>query len=190
MQPQPARLEIAQSVVKGGRAGRCTAEVTLSQSGPASSSSPLLLPLPIPRHAQLGGSGVQPLAIRRNTQRPISPIFCQSGEKKRRRDARPTLFTFLSFVLVKCAELSSAKTSFHTPQRSSSNPTAMDRERILAARTIEGMIAEGHTIIIFEDYVLRLDSWLAKHPGGQLAVLHMVGKDATDEITVYVSYPS
>lgn len=62
----------------------------------------------------------------------------------------------------------------------------MDRERILEARTIEGMIAEGQTIVIFEDYVLRLDSWLAKHPGGQLAILHMVGKDATDEITVYV----
>ncbi len=44
------------------------------------------------------------------------------------------------------------------------------------------MIAAGHTIVIFEDYVLRLDSWLDRHPGGRLAILHMVGKDATDEI--------
>jgi delta8-fatty-acid desaturase len=47
------------------------------------------------------------------------------------------------------------------------------------------MIAEGRIIVIFEDNVLRLDSWLDKHPGGRLAILHMVGKDATDEMTVY-----
>ncbi|MCU6308672.1 cytochrome b5 domain-containing protein [Enterobacter quasiroggenkampii] len=46
------------------------------------------------------------------------------------------------------------------------------------------MIADGHTVLIFQDYVLRLDGWLAKHPGGRLPILHMVGKDATDEITV------
>lgn len=45
------------------------------------------------------------------------------------------------------------------------------------------MIAEGRIIVIFEDYVLGLDSWLSKHPGGRLAILHMVGKDATDEMT-------
>ena len=61
---------------------------------------------------------------------------------------------------------------------------AMDRERILTARSIDAMIAEGQAVLIFEDYVLRLDSWLAKHPGGRLPILHMVGKDATDEITV------
>lgn len=60
----------------------------------------------------------------------------------------------------------------------------MDRDRILTARSIEAMIADGHTVLIFQDYVLRLDGWLAKHPGGRLPILHMVGKDATDEITV------
>ena len=60
----------------------------------------------------------------------------------------------------------------------------MDRERVLTARSIDAMIAEGQAVLIFEDYVLRLDSWLAKHPGGRLPILHMVGKDATDEITV------
>jgi sphingolipid 8-(E)-desaturase len=58
----------------------------------------------------------------------------------------------------------------------------MDRDQILSARVIEGMIAQGNTIVIFDDMVLRLDSWLDKHPGGRLAILHMVGKDATDEI--------
>ncbi len=58
----------------------------------------------------------------------------------------------------------------------------MCRDSILTPRLVEGMVAAGHTIVIFEDMVLRLDSWLDKHPGGRLAILHMVGKDATDEI--------
>lgn len=58
----------------------------------------------------------------------------------------------------------------------------MDRDRILTPRMVEGMIAEGHVIVMYEGMVLRLDSWLEKHPGGRLAILHMVGKDATDEI--------
>lgn len=60
----------------------------------------------------------------------------------------------------------------------------MNRDRIFSRREVEGLIADGQTIIIFEDNVLRLDSWLDKHPGGRLAVLHMVGRDATDEIKV------
>lgn len=58
------------------------------------------------------------------------------------------------------------------------------RDRILTPPAIKRMIAEGQTIVIFDDFVLRLDSWLGKHPGGRLAILHMIGKDATDEMTV------
>ncbi|KXX77529.1 Delta(8)-fatty-acid desaturase [Madurella mycetomatis] len=61
----------------------------------------------------------------------------------------------------------------------------MKRDSILAAAAVEGLIAEGRAIVIFEDYVLQLDSWLDKHPGGRLAILHMVGRDATDEIKAY-----
>lgn len=38
--------------------------------------------------------------------------------------------------------------------------------------------------MICEGRVLQLNAWLDKHPGGRLAVLHMVGRDATDEINV------
>lgn len=55
---------------------------------------------------------------------------------------------------------------------------------MLTRRSIEGLIAAGRTIVISEGRVLQLDSWLDKHPGGRLAVLHMVGRDATDEINV------
>lgn len=59
----------------------------------------------------------------------------------------------------------------------------MDRDQILTADVIDAMIANGDTVVIFQDYVLRLNSWLALHPGGSLAILHMVGRDATNEIT-------
>ncbi len=66
----------------------------------------------------------------------------------------------------------------------------MDRNRVLTRAEIEAKIADGHVVIISEGRVLQLDGWLDKHPGGRLAVLHMVGRDATDEINVYVSVPS
>ncbi|PKS05140.1 hypothetical protein jhhlp_008507 [Lomentospora prolificans] len=58
----------------------------------------------------------------------------------------------------------------------------MNRDKILMAGAIDDLIADGHAIVILEDYVLNLDTWLARHPGGRLVILHMVGKDATDEI--------
>lgn len=57
------------------------------------------------------------------------------------------------------------------------------RYNVLSRREIEGMIADGKYIIILDLKVLRLDAWVKFHPGGQLAIKHMVGKDATDEVT-------
>lgn len=58
----------------------------------------------------------------------------------------------------------------------------LDRNQILSRRMIEGMIAQGHTIVIFEGQVLNLDGWMEKHPGGKLPLLQMVGVDASSEI--------
>lgn len=49
---------------------------------------------------------------------------------------------------------------------------------------IEALIADGRKIIIFDQHVLKVDPWLQYHPGGDKAILHMVGRDATDEATV------
>ena len=48
------------------------------------------------------------------------------------------------------------------------------------------MIANGKTIIIVDQKVLKLDPWLKYHPGGDKAILHLVGRDATDEVNAYV----
>lgn len=55
---------------------------------------------------------------------------------------------------------------------------------VLCSQDIASYIADGQIIVIHEGYALKLDNWLSKHPGGKLAILHMVGKDATDEINV------
>lgn len=60
----------------------------------------------------------------------------------------------------------------------------MGRDRVISRREIKALIAEGHTIVIYDNCVLRLDGWLEKHPGGKLPIQHMVGCDATDQIKV------
>jgi delta8-fatty-acid desaturase len=59
------------------------------------------------------------------------------------------------------------------------------KDAIISRRDIEGQIADGKHIIIFEGRVLKVDAWLKFHPGGDKAIKHMVGRDATDEINAY-----
>jgi sphingolipid 8-(E)-desaturase len=56
------------------------------------------------------------------------------------------------------------------------------RNQILSRRQIEGLIADGRKIVILDGQVLKTDAWLPFHPGGDKAILHMVGRDGTDEI--------
>lgn len=44
-------------------------------------------------------------------------------------------------------------------------------------------ILKGETLIIYQGHLLKIpQKWLDSHPGGSLALLHFVGRDATDEI--------
>ena len=61
------------------------------------------------------------------------------------------------------------------------NPTDQ-QSKVLSPAAIEHLIANGHVIVIFEGHALKLDGWMDKHPGGHLPILHMVARDATDEI--------
>ncbi|KAL8893096.1 MAG: hypothetical protein Q9215_000101 [Flavoplaca cf. flavocitrina] len=61
-------------------------------------------------------------------------------------------------------------------------------EAVLTRRQVEGMIADGKTIIILDGKVLKVDSWLKYHPGGDKSIMHVVGRDATDEVNALHSY--
>ncbi|CCE86346.1 Piso0_004830 [Millerozyma farinosa CBS 7064] len=57
--------------------------------------------------------------------------------------------------------------------------------KVLSREDISNLIRKGNAIVIYEDKVLNLTSWLPFHPGGDKAVFHMVGRDATDEMNAY-----
>ncbi|MGH7961881.1 MAG: cytochrome b5-like heme/steroid binding domain-containing protein [Candidatus Binatia bacterium] len=59
----------------------------------------------------------------------------------------------------------------------------------LSREEVGRLIAAGRKIVIFNQYVLKVDAWLPYHPGGDKAMLHMVGRDATDEIKAYDALP-
>src|SRR3954469_3520384 len=56
------------------------------------------------------------------------------------------------------------------------------QDTTLSRRHIEGLIADGASIIILDQRVLKVDGWLKYHPGGIKTIQHMVGRDATDEV--------
>lgn len=56
--------------------------------------------------------------------------------------------------------------------------------RLYERDEIEALIADGKTIFILDGKVIKADAWRKYHPGGDKAILHMVGRDATDEVTV------
>ena len=55
-------------------------------------------------------------------------------------------------------------------------------EILLSRRQVEGLIADGRSIIIVDQRVLKVDPWMKYHPGGDKAIRHMIGRDATDEV--------
>lgn len=67
-----------------------------------------------------------------------------------------------------------------------SNPEDLLKLKIITRCTIHRLIAKGHQIVIANTRVLQLDKWLTRHPGGEKTILHMVGRDATDEINGYI----
>jgi delta8-fatty-acid desaturase len=63
---------------------------------------------------------------------------------------------------------------------------ARAKDVIMSSHQIEGLIADGNYIFIINNKVIKADAWLKYHPGGQKVIQHMVGRDATDEVTAYV----
>jgi delta8-fatty-acid desaturase len=68
-------------------------------------------------------------------------------------------------------------------------PAQARKETLFSRRQIEGLIADGRNVMIVDQKVIKADAWMAYHPGGKKAIQHMVGRDATDEVTAYVFAP-
>jgi delta8-fatty-acid desaturase len=59
------------------------------------------------------------------------------------------------------------------------------KAKVYSRREIEALIAAGRSVVIVDNKVLKVDAWMPYHPGGDKAIQHMVGRDATDEVTRY-----
>ncbi|CZT07859.1 related to delta 8-sphingolipid desaturase [Rhynchosporium agropyri] len=59
------------------------------------------------------------------------------------------------------------------------------RQEVLCPKEVNQLIDDGHAIVMLDRRVLKLDSWLQYHPGGDKCILHMVGRDATDEVVAF-----
>ncbi|KAK5169030.1 uncharacterized protein LTR77_006339 [Saxophila tyrrhenica] len=65
--------------------------------------------------------------------------------------------------------------------------TSRYREAALSREHIEALIADGRKVVIVHNRVFKTDAWLPFHPGGDKAILHMVGRDATSEVRAFHS---
>lgn len=66
----------------------------------------------------------------------------------------------------------------------------VQKDTVMSPAEVEHLIAQGHAIVIYNKLVLRLDGWIKFHPGGDKAIHHMIGRDATDEMNSYHSEES
>lgn len=60
----------------------------------------------------------------------------------------------------------------------------MGRNQTLKTIDVERLLFAGKQIVIVDGNVLQLDGWLDEHPGGKLVILHMVGRDASNEVNM------
>ena len=61
-----------------------------------------------------------------------------------------------------------------------------DSATVWTRREIADRILQGENLVIYRGQLLKIpQSWLQAHPGGALAILHFVGRDATDEIDAF-----
>lgn len=58
---------------------------------------------------------------------------------------------------------------------------------VLDRHTIAKRVCSGELLFIFHAQVINASAWANHHPGGVLAILHFVGRDATDEVEAYHS---
>lgn len=65
--------------------------------------------------------------------------------------------------------------------------TSRYRDRLLDRKELEALVAGGRKIVIVNNRVLKVDAWLPYHPGGDKAILHMVGRDGTNEVKAFHS---
>lgn len=63
--------------------------------------------------------------------------------------------------------------------------TSSTKDVVYSERDVQQAVKEGMNLIIFEGCVYNVMSWAKRHPGGELSISHLYGKDATDYIIAF-----
>ncbi|CAF3750786.1 unnamed protein product [Rotaria socialis] len=61
----------------------------------------------------------------------------------------------------------------------------MEKKSYTREEIAQRIVDYGDILVIHSNKIYRLNSWIKYHPGGEMVILHMVGRDATDEINAY-----
>ena len=90
-------------------------------------------------------------------------------------------------LLVFPPTLEMSVTAAMIPSDGSDPDLKVSTKPVLDRHTIAQRICSGELLFIYHSLVINASAWSAKHPGGVLAILHFVGRDATDEVEAYHS---
>jgi len=55
----------------------------------------------------------------------------------------------------------------------------------LSRAQVAKLICRGHLLVLHRNQIYRLNNFAKSHPGGTLAILHFVGRDAVDELEAF-----
>jgi cytochrome b involved in lipid metabolism len=61
----------------------------------------------------------------------------------------------------------------------------MEKKKYTREEIAKRIVDQGDLLVVYDKKIYRLNPWIKHHPGGEMVILHMVGKDATDEINAY-----
>lgn len=63
--------------------------------------------------------------------------------------------------------------------------TSGTKDVMYRGEDVEAAVKEGMKLIIFQEHVYNVGNWVKHHPGGELTISHLYGKDATDYIIAF-----
>lgn len=98
-----------------------------------------------------------------------------------------TNLTFIHFIMISTV---TTPVSISLKGEETNGSVEGKRQRVLPVLSrseVATRICAGQALVLKNDLVLNVTSWAATHPGGALALLHFVGRDAADEISAYHS---
>ncbi len=53
---------------------------------------------------------------------------------------------------------------------------SMEKKKYTREEIAQRIVDHGDLLVIYSNKIYRLNSWIKHHPGGEMVILHMIGK--------------